>query len=197
MNSQKGYDKHRQLLKKKRHHSADKGLHSQSYGFSCSHVCMWNLDHKESWVPQNWCFVIVALEMNLEIPLNCKEIKAVNPKGNQTWIFIGRTDAEAQSPTLWPPDVKNWLNGKDPDAGKDWRQEEKRTIEDEMVGWHQWLDGHEFEQALGVGDGQGSLACCSPWGCKELDTAEWLNWSVYTVNSMTVSWLGLGTFITE
>ena len=103
---------------------------------------------------------------------------SVNPKGNQSWIFIGRTDAEAETPMLWPPDVKNWLTGKDSDAGKDWRQEEKGTTEDEMVGWLHWLDGHEFEQVLGVGDGQGSLVCCSPWGCKELDTTEQLNWEV-------------------
>ena len=108
-------------------------------------------------------------EKTLESPLDCKEIKPVNPTGNQLWIFTGRTDAEAEAPILWPPDAKNWLIGKYPDAGKDWRQEEKGTTEDEMVGWHHWLNGHEFEQALGVGDGQGSLACFSPWGCKESD----------------------------
>ena len=105
------------------------------------------------------------------------EIKAVNPKGNQSWIVIGRTDAEAETPILWPPDVKSWLIGKDPDAGKDWRREEKGTTEDEMVGWHHQLDGHEFEQALGVGDGQKSLVCCSPWGRKESDIAERQNWT--------------------
>jgi len=104
--------------------------------------------------------------------LDMTEVTSVNPKGNQSWIFIGRTDAEAL--ILWPPDVKNWLIGKDPDAGKDWRQEEKGTIEDEMIGWHYQLDGREFEQALGVGDGQGSLVCCSPWGCKEADMTDWL-----------------------
>ena len=109
-----------------------------------------------------------------ESPLDCKEIQLVNPKGNQAWIFIGRTDAEAEIPILWPPDVKNWLIGKDPDAGKDQRREKGMT-EDEMVGWHHQLDGHEFEQALGVGDGHGNLACCSPWGCKELDKTEQLN----------------------
>ena len=138
---------------------------------------MWDLDHKESWVPKNWCFWTVVLEKTLESPLDCEEIKPVNPKGNQPWIFIGRTDAEAETPILWPPDVKNWLLGKDLDAGKDWRQEKKGTTEDEMVGWHHWLDGHEFEQAPGVGEGQGSLVCCSPWGCKELDTIERLNWT--------------------
>ena len=117
------------------------------------------------------------LEKTLESLLDCKEIKPVNSKGNQSWIFIGRTDAEAEAPIIWPPDVENWLIGKDPDSGKDWRQEEKGMTEDEMVGWHHQLDGHEFGQALGVGDGQGSLACCSPWGRKELDTTEWLNWT--------------------
>ena len=117
------------------------------------------------------------LEKTLESPLACKEIKPVNPKGNHSWLFIGRTDAEAEVPILWPPDVKNWLIGDDPDAGQDWRLEEKETTEDEIVGWHHWLDGHEFEQAPGVGDGQGSLACCSPWGHKELDTNERLNWT--------------------
>ena len=124
---------------------------------------------------KNWCFWSVVLEKTLESPLDCKEIKPVNPKGNQSWIFIGRTDAEAETPILWLPDAKNWFIGKDPDAGKDWKQEKGMT-EDEMVGWHHWLNGHEFEQALGVGDGQGSLACCSPWGCKESDTTEPLNW---------------------
>ena len=116
-------------------------------------------------------------EETLESPLDSKEIKPVNPKGNQLWIFIGRTDVEAEAPILWPPDVKNWLTGKDSDAEKDWKQKQKETTEDEMVGWHHWLDGHEFEQAPGVGDGQGSLACCSPWGHKELDTTDRLNWT--------------------
>ena len=115
------------------------------------------------------------LEKTLESPLNSKEIKPVHPKRNQPWIFIGRTDAEAETPILWLPDVKNWLIGKDPDAGKDWRQEEKGMTEDEMGGWHHWLNGREFEQAPGVGDGQGSLVCCSPWGRKELDMTEQLN----------------------
>ena len=123
------------------------------------------------------CVWIVVLEETLESTLDGKEIQPVNPNGNQSWIFIGRTDAEAEAPKLWPPDVKNWLIGKGPDAGKDWRQKEKGTTEDEMVGWHHWLYGHEFEQALGAGDGQGSLACCSPWGCKESDTTEQLNWT--------------------
>ena len=139
--------------------------------FSSSHVWMWELDYKESWVPKNWCF------LTLESPLDCKEIQPIHPKGNQSWIFIGRTDAEAETPILWPPDEKSWLIGRDPDAGKDWRWVEKGTTVDEMVGWHYRIDGHEFEQALGVGDRQGSLECCSPWGCKESDTTEQLNWT--------------------
>ena len=130
---------------------------------------MWELDYEESWEPKNWCFWTVVLEKTLESPLDCKEIKLVNPKGNQSWLFIGRTDAEAEAPILWPPDEKNWLFRKDPDAGKYWRQEEKGTTENEMAGWHHQLDGHEFEQALEVGDRQGSLAGYSPWGHKESD----------------------------
>ena len=136
---------------------------------------MWELDHKESWAPKNWCFWTVMLEKTLESRLDFKEIKPVNPKGNQPWIFIARTDSEDVDPILWAPDGKNWLIGKDPDAGKDWRQEQKRMTEDEMVGWHHRLNGHEFEQAPGDGEGQGSLECYSPWGHKELDTTEWLN----------------------
>ena len=138
---------------------------------------MWQLDYKERGVLKKWCFWTVVLEKTLESPLDCKEIKAVNPKGNQSWIFIGRTDDETKISILWPPDAKNWLHEKDPDARKDWRWEEKETTEGEMVGWHHWLDGHKFEQALGVGDGQGGLVCCSPWGHKESDTTEWLNWT--------------------
>ena len=141
---------------------------------------MWEFDHKESWVLKDWCFWIVVLEKTLESPLDSKETKPIDPKGIQSWIFIGRTDAEAETPILWPPDAKNWLIWKDPDAGKDWRQEEKRMTEDEMVEWHHRLDVHEFEQAPWVGDGQGSLACCSPWGCKESDATEWLNWTKLT-----------------
>ena len=136
---------------------------------------MWELDYEESWVWRINAFEL--LEKTLESPLDCKEIQLVNPKGNWSWVFLGRTDVEAETPTVWPPDVKNWLIGKDPDAGKDWRQEEKETAEDEMVGWHHWLDGYEFEQAPGVGDGQGSLASCSPWGHKESDMTEQLNWT--------------------
>ena len=153
-------------------------VHSQSYGFSRSHVRMWELDYKESWTPKNWCFWTLVLKKTLESPLDCKEIKPVHPKGNQSWIFIGRTDAEAEAPVLWLPDAKNWLIGKDPDAGRDWRQEEKGTTEDEMMGWHHRLNEHEFEQALGVGDGQGSLACCTPWGGKESYMTKQLNGSI-------------------
>ena len=117
----------------------------------------------------------MVLEKTLESPLDCKEIKPVNPKGNQPWIFIGRTDAESEAPILWPPDAKSWLIVKDPDAGQDWRQEEKGATEDEMVGWHHWINGHESEQAPGDGEGQGSLACCSPRGQEKLDMTEWLN----------------------
>ena len=156
------YDKPRQHVKKQRHDFANIGPSSQSYGFSSSHVRMWEFDYKESWVPKNWCFWTVVLDKTLESPLDCKEIQPVNPKGDQSWVFIGRTDAEAEALILWPPDVKSWLIWKDPDTGKDWRREEKGTTEDEMVGWHHQLDRHEFEQAPRVGDGQGSLTCCSP-----------------------------------
>ena len=128
-------------------------------------------EHQRTDAFELWCW------RTLESPLDCKEIQPVSPKGNQSWIFTGRTDAEAETPILWPPDVNNWHIWKDPDAGKDWRWEEKRMTEDEMVGWHHRLDGHEFEPTLGVGDGQGSLACCSPWGHKESDRTEWLNWT--------------------
>ena len=157
----KSYDQPRQHIKKPRHYFADKGPYSQSDGFSNSHLWMWESDYKESWVQNNWCFWTVVLKKTLESPLGCKKIQPVNPEGNQSWIFIGRTDAEAETPILWPPDAKNWLIGKDPDAGKDWRQEEKGTTEDEMIWWHHWLNGHEFKQTPGVGEGQGSQASCS------------------------------------
>ena len=145
----------RNHIKKQRYHLVNKGPSSQSYSSSSSHVWMWELDYKESWVPKNWRFWIVVLEKTLQSPLDSKEIKTVSPKRNQPWIFIRRTDAEAS--ILWPPDVKSWLIGKDPDAGKDSTQEEKGTTEDEMVGWHYRLNGHEFEQAPRDGEGQGSL----------------------------------------
>ena len=154
----------------------DKGVYSQRYDFSSSHVWMWELDYKESREPKNWCFWIVVLEKTLGSPLDSKEIQPVYPKINQSWIFIGRTDADTETPILWPPDAKNWIIGKDPNAGKDWRQEKGRK-EDEMVGWHHLLYGHEFEQALGIGDGQGSLACCNPWGRRVRHNWETeLNW---------------------
>ena len=162
----KNYDKPIEHIKKQRHYFADIGLYSQRYGFSSGHIWMWELDHKESWAPKNWCFWIVMLAKTLESPLGCKEIQLVHPKGNQSWIFTGRTDAEAEIPILWVPDVKNWLVGKDLDAGKDWRQEETGMRKDVMVGWHHQLNGHEFEQAPGDGEGQGSLAYCSLWGHK-------------------------------
>ena len=144
---------------------------------------MWELDCEEGWALKNWCFwEKVVLEKTLENPSDTKEIQPANPKINQSWIFIGRTDAEAEALILWSPDAKNWLTGKDPDAGKDWRQEEKGATEDEMVGWHHRLNGHEFEQAPGVDDGQGSLVCCSPWGHKELDTTGRLNWTELKLN---------------
>ena len=130
--------------------------------------------YKQNWAPNNWCFWTVVLGKTLESPLDCKVIQPVIPKRYQSWIFIWRTDTEAETPLLWPPDAKNWLIEKDPVAGKDWRQE-KKMIEHEMVGWHHQLDGHEFEQALVVGDGQGGLVCCSPWGSKESNTTERLS----------------------
>ena len=135
----------RQHIKKQRHYFANKGPSSQAYGFSSSHVWMWELDYKESWALKNWCFWTVVLEKTLESPSDSKEIQPVIPKGDQSWVFIGRTDAEAETPIVCPSDAKNWLIGKDPDAGKDWGQEEKGMTEDEMVGWYHWLDGREFE----------------------------------------------------
>ena len=137
---------------------------------------MWELDYKESWALKNWCFWTVVLEKTLETPLDYKEIQPVHPKGNQSWIFIERTDAKAEALILWLPDGKNWLIGKDPDPGKDWGQEDKGMTEDEMVGWHRWFNGHEFKQAPGIGNGQGGLASCSPWSHRESDTTGRLNW---------------------
>ena len=158
-----------QFMKRQGCNFADKCPYSQSYGFSSSHVRTWEFDHKEGWALKNSCFPTVVLEKTLESPLDFKEIKIVNSKRNQPWIFIGRTDAEAEVPKLWPLDEKNWLIGKDPDARKDWRQE-KGAAEDEMVGCPHWLNGHEFGQTPGDGGGQVSLVCCSPWGRKESDT---------------------------
>ena len=154
------YDQLRQHIKKQRHYFVNKGPSSQGYGFSSGHVWMWKLDSEESWAPKNWCFWTVVLEKTLESPLDCKEIQPVHSKGDQSWVFIGSTDAEAETPILWPPHAKSWLTGKDPDAGRDWGQEEKGTTEDEMAGWHHRLDAHEFGWTPGVSDRQGGLACC-------------------------------------
>ena len=152
-------------IKKQRYYFANKGPSSQGYGFSSGHVWMWELDCEESWVLKNWCFWTVVLEKTLESPLDSNEIRPVHPKGNQSWIVIGRSDAKAEAPILWPPDGKSRFIRKDPGSGKDWRQEEKGTTEDEMVGYHHQLNGHEFEQTPRLE----SLLCCSPWGFKELD----------------------------
>jgi len=150
---------------KSRHYFVIKGPCRKSYGFSSGHVWMWELDYKKSWAPNNWRFWTIILEKTLESLLDCKEVIPVHPKWNQSWIFTRRTDVETEAPVLWPLDVKSWLIGKDSDAGEDWRQEEKGTTENEMVGWHHWLNVHEFEQAPGDGEGQGSLTSCSPWDC--------------------------------
>ena len=170
----------------------NKGPCSQSYGFFSSYIWMRELDYKESWTLKNWCFWTVVLEKTLESPLEYKEIQSVHPKGDQSWVFIGRTDVEAKASILWPPHVKSWLIRKDPDAGKQWRQEEKGTTEDETAGWHHWLNGHEFEQALGDGEGQGSLAWGSPLGCKESDVTDWTTTTTKSLNAMapviTLNW---------
>ena len=163
----KSYGQPRQHIKKQRHYFVNKGPSSQGYGFSSGHVWMWKLDCKESWALKNWCFWMKTLES----PLDCK-IRPVYSKANQPWIFIERTDAEAEALILWPPDVKRWLIQKDPDAGKDRRQEEKGTTEDEMIGWHHWLNGYEFEQAPEGGEGQGSLVFCSLWGHRVRQTEQ-------------------------
>ena len=136
----------RQDIKKQRYYFADKAPNCQSYDFSNSHIRLWDVDDKKHWAPKNWYFLTVVLEKTLENPLGSMEIKPANPKGNQSWIFIGRTDAEAEAPILWPPNAKNWITGKDPDAGKDWGQEEKGMTKDEKVGWHHWFNGHELDQ---------------------------------------------------
>ena len=159
------------------------------YIFFHCHVWIWESDHKESWTLKNWCFRSVVLGKTLESPLTCKEMKSVSPKGSQSWIFIRRTDAEAL--ILWPPDVKNQLIRKYPDAGKDCRQDEKGVTEGTMAGWHHWLNGHEFEQALGDGEGQGSLACGSPWAHKELAMTAWLNSNSRVFSCMDMSQFGV------
>ena len=169
------HDQPRQYIKKERHYFVNKGPSSQGYGFSSSHVWMWELDCEESWAQKNWCFWTIVLEKTLESPLNCKEIQPDYPKGDQSWVFIGRTDVEAETPILWPPDTKGWLIWKDLDAGKDWGQEEKGTTEDEMVGWHHWLNGR------GLCGLRELVMDREAWhatvhGVTESDTTEWLNW---------------------
>ena len=171
------YDQPRQHIKKQRHYFVNKGPSSKGYGFSSGHVWMWELDCKESWAPKNWYLWIVMLEKPLESPLDCKEIQPVHSEGDKPWEFFGGNDAKAETLVLWPPHVKCWLTGKDSDAGRDWGQEEKGTTEDEMAGWHHWLDGGEVEWTPGVGDGQGGLACCDSWGRKESDMTERMNWT--------------------
>ena len=161
----------RQHIQKHRRYFATKGPSSQSYDFSSSHVWMWELDYIESWAPKNWCFWTVVLEKTLESPLDCKEIQSVHPKGNQSWIFTGRTDTEAETSIFWPPDAKS--DSLEVMLGKIEGRKVKGTTEDEMVGWHCQLNGHQFEQALGYGEGQGSLASFSPWGREELDVSDW------------------------
>ena len=172
----KSYDKPREHIKHQRHYFANKFCLVKAMVFPVVMYICENWTIKKLSAEELELFYCRVGEDSWE-SLNCKEIEPVDPKGNQSWIFTGRTDAEAEAPILWPPDVKNWLTGKDPDAGRDCKQE-KGTTEDEMVGWHHRLDGHEFEQAPGVSDGQWSLACWSPWSCKESDTTMWLNWTV-------------------
>ena len=156
---------------------------------------MWELDCEESWVLKNWCVWTVVLEKTLESPLDCKKIQPVHSEGDQPWDFFGRNDAKAETTVLWPPHVKSWLTGKDSHDGRDWRQEEKGTTEDEMSGWHHWLDGCESERTLGVGDGQGGLACCNSWGCKESDTTERLNWTELKLGAFMLTSLILLLYI--
>ena len=163
------------ILKSRDTYFANKGPSSQSYGFPSGRAWIWELDCEESWALKNWCFWTVVLEKTLESSLDCKEIQPVHPKGEQSWVFMGSTDAKPETPVLCPPHVKSWLIGKDPDAGRDWGQEEKGTTKDEMAEWHHCLDGHEFEWTLGFDDGQGVLACCDSFGLKESDTTEWLH----------------------
>ena len=165
---QESYDKSRQCVEKQRHYSAHKGLYSQGYGLPGVHVELWELDCKEGRTPKNWCLWTVVLERTPENPLDSKEMKPVNLKGNQPWIFVGRTGAEA--PVIWSFDANSQLNGKVPDAGKDWGKKEKRASENEMAEWHHQCNGYELGQTSWDGEGQGGLVCCSPWGHKESDT---------------------------
>ena len=173
----KSYDQPRWHIQKQRHYFAKKSPSSQGFGFSSSHVWMWKLDSEESWVLKNCCFWTVVLQKTLERPLDGKKIQPVHFEGDQSWVFFGRNDAEAETPVLWPPHAKSWLVGKDSDAGSDSGQEEKGMTEDEMVGWHHQLDGREFKWTLRVGEGQGGLMCCNSWGHKESDMTERLKWT--------------------
>ena len=166
---QESYDKRRQYVEKQRCYSANKGLYSQVYGLPSGQGWLWELDCQEGRVPRNWCLITMVLEKTPKRPLDSKEIKPVNLKGEQPWILTGRTDAKAEAPVFWSPDMNLWLTRKVPDVGKDWGQKEKKTTEDEMAVWHHQCGGHELRQTLRDGEGQGGLACCSPWGCKELD----------------------------
>ena len=172
---QESSDKPRQCVEKERHYSADKGTDSQGCGLPSGHIWLWELDSKEGRTPKNWCLQTVVLEKTRDSSLVSKEIKPVNLKGIQPWIFTGLTDTQAKTRVFWSSDVNSWLCGKVPDAGKDQGQKEKRASEDEMVGWHHWYNEHEFGQTPGDGEGQGGLVCCSPWSCKESDMARWLN----------------------
>ena len=179
----KSYDKPRQHIKKQRQYFASKGSCSEGYGFSSGHVWMWQLDYKESWAPKNWCFWTVVLEKTLESPLDCKEIQPVHSTGDQPWVFIGRNDAKAETPVLWPLNANSLLVGKDSDVGRDWGQKEKGMTENEMAGWHHWLDGCESEWTLGVGHGQGGLAFCNSWGHKSrAQLSDWteLTWTEHS-----------------
>ena len=154
---------------------SNKGPSNQSFGFSSGHVQMWELDYKEGWAPKNWCFWIVVLNKTLERPLDSKEIQPVHAKGDQPWIFTGRTDGEVEATLFWSSDAYRWLIGKVPYSGKDWGQKEKSMLEDDMAGWHHRCNEHELGQTPGDGEGQGDLTCCSPWGRKDLDTTGRLN----------------------
>ena len=181
------------MAEKQRHYFANKGPSSQGYGFSSGHVWMWDLDCEESWAPKNWCFWSVVLEKTPESPLDCKEIHPVHSEGDQPWDFFGRNDAKAETPVFWPPDAKSWLIGKDSDAGRDWGQEEKGMTEDEMAGWHHWLDGRESEWTLGFGDGHGGLACWESLDCRVgHDWATELNWTVCVGFCHTLTWISHG-----
>ena len=190
----KSYVQPRQHIQKQRHYFVNKVLFSKGYGVSSGLVWMWELDYKDSWVLTNWCFWTVILEKTLKSPLDCKEIQPVHPKGDQSWVFLGRTDVEAETPVLWPPDAESWLIWKDADAGRDWGQKEKGTMTDEMVGWYHLLNGHEFGWTLGVGDAQGGLSCCGSWDHKQSDMTEQLNWTEWSGSSCFSEILSLSLF---